>query len=136
MGVLLVLNPYCGDDFGCSFRVYDCNKFCEMEVRVMTDREKLIAIVKTAPFEGQVLDYWWFEEKIAKITDHLIANGVVVREKGEWKPVKYNAHCSCGKSYGTYHYECQVCHRVSYAQPYGLNFCPNCGADMRRRENG
>lgn len=64
-------------------------------------------------------------------------NRYVVREKGEWKPVKYNAHCSCGKSYGTYHYECQVCHRVSYAQPYGLNFCPNCGADMRKEnDNG
>lgn len=73
---------------------------------------------------------------IGHMADYLIANGVVVREKGEWKPVKYNAHCSCGKSYGTYHYECQVCHRVSYAQPYGLNFCPNCGADMRKGENG
>lgn len=94
----------------------------------MTDREKLITLIQTAV--NGCSSYW-----ARMIADYLIANGVVVREKGEWKPVKYNAHCSCGKSYGTYHYECQVCHRVSYAQPYGLNFCPNCGADMRRREN-
>ena len=50
---------------------------------------------------------------------------------GLWEPVKYNAHCSCGKSYGTYHYLCSACNRIAYAQPYGLNFCPNCGADMR-----
>ena len=49
---------------------------------------------------------------------------------GRWKPVKYNAHCSCGKSYGTYHYLCSACNRISYAQPYGLNYCPNCGAHM------
>lgn len=49
---------------------------------------------------------------------------------GRWKPVKYNAHCSCGKSYGTYHYLCSACNRIAYAQPYGLNYCPNCGARM------
>lgn len=41
-------------------------------------REKLIEILKQAPFEGQVLDYWWREEKIARIADHLIANGVTI----------------------------------------------------------
>jgi hypothetical protein len=50
--------------------------------------------------------------------------------RGKWKPVKYTAHCSCGRSYETYHYSCSACNHISYAQPYGLNYCPNCGAKM------
>lgn len=49
---------------------------------------------------------------------------------GKWTPVKYNAHCSCGKSYGTYHFLCSACNHIAYSQPYGLNYCPNCGAKM------
>ena len=49
---------------------------------------------------------------------------------GRWKPVKYNAHCSCGKSYETYNYQCSACKRIAYPQPYGLSYCPNCGAKM------
>ena len=48
-------------------------------------REKLIDILKQAPFEGKVLDEWWLEEKIKAIADYLIANGVTVRE---WISVK------------------------------------------------
>ena len=50
----------------------------------MNVREKLIEILKQAPFEGKVLDEWWWEEKIKMIADHLIANGVTVQE---WIPV-------------------------------------------------
>lgn len=46
----------------------------------MDVREKLIEILKQAPFEGKVLDEWWFEEKIKRIADHLIAHGVTVQE--------------------------------------------------------
>ena len=101
-------------------------------------RETLIALIRNTYVSIPPLTYRAVMDDTAAavIADHLLANGVVVREKGEWEPVKYNAHCSCGKSYGTYHYECQVCHRVFYAQPYGLNFCPICGADMRKGENG
>lgn len=64
------------------------------------NRQSLIAIVKTAPFEGQVLDYWWFEEKIAKIADHLIANGVTVQR---WIPVTERLPalipCNAGTAY-------------------------------------
>ena len=51
----------------------------------MDVREKLIDILKQAPFEGKVLDEWWLEEKIKAIADHLIANGVTVQE---WISVK------------------------------------------------
>ena len=50
----------------------------------MNVREKLVEILKQAPFEGKVLDEWWWEEKINRIADHLIRNGVTVQE---WIPV-------------------------------------------------
>ena len=50
----------------------------------MDVREKLVEILKQAPFEGKVLDEWWWEEKIRRIADHLISNGVTVQE---WIPV-------------------------------------------------
>ena len=46
----------------------------------MDVREKLVEILKQAPFEGKVLDEWWWEEKIRIIADHLINNGVTVQE--------------------------------------------------------
>ena len=45
----------------------------------MDVREKLVEILKQAPFEGKVLDEWWWEEKIKRIADHLIRNGVTVQ---------------------------------------------------------
>lgn len=50
----------------------------------MDVREKLMEILKQAPFEGKVLDEWWWEEKIRIIADHLISSGVTVQE---WIPV-------------------------------------------------
>ena len=51
----------------------------------MDVREKLVEILKQAPFEGKVLDEWWWEEKIKRIADHLLSNGVTVQE---WISVK------------------------------------------------
>ena len=36
--------------------------------------------MKQAPFDGKVLDEWWWEEKIKRIADHLISSGVTVQE--------------------------------------------------------
>lgn len=52
-----------------------------------------------------------------------------VREnvRGEWiKPIYRGDVLSYGKAY----YECDQCHKVAF---FGneMNFCPNCGADMR-----
>lgn len=62
-------------------------------------REKLIEVLKTAPFEGQILDYWWFEEKIARFADYLIANGVTIKVgscKGcKWENRKRPQRCNC-----------------------------------------
>lgn len=46
----------------------------------MDVRKKLVEILKQAPFEGKVLDEWWFEEKILKIANHLIRNSVTAQE--------------------------------------------------------
>ena len=54
---------------------------------------------------------------------------------GKWEPVRYTTHCSCGKSYETYHFLCTACNHVAYAQPYGLKYCPNCGAKMDKEVN-
>ena len=46
----------------------------------MDVREKMVDILKQAPFEGKVLDEWWWEEKIKRIAEHIISNGVTVQE--------------------------------------------------------
>ena len=58
------------------------------------------------------------------IVDHLIANGVVVREKGEWDD-----------SYDGITPYCTACGRSHRGMNRTPNFCPNCGADMRKGEN-
>ena len=52
---------------------------------------------------------------------------------GHWTAVKYIRHCNCDKASNSieeYMHKCSVCNRVAHWQPYGLNYCPNCGAKM------
>ena len=50
----------------------------------MTDREKLIELLKgNLPYHSNEVAYW-SDEHIGALADHLISNGVVVRE---WIPV-------------------------------------------------
>lgn len=61
-----------------------------------------------------------YDEEIEHIADHLIANGVTIRERGEWK---VNTYCSrCG-----YFAEDDEGNIVMSFD----DFCPSCGADMR-----
>ena len=96
----------------------------------MDVRENLVEILKQAPFEGRVLDEWWFEEKIKKIADHLISNGVMVQECGYWVSL-----IDCANA-GVY---CSVCHKKVYKEYYAWcnrknklrsDYCPHCGAKM------
>ena len=96
----------------------------------MDVREKLVEILKQAPFEGRVLDEWWFEEKIKKIADHLISNGVTVQECGYWVSLT-----DCANA-GVY---CSLCHKKVYKEDYAWcnrknklrsDYCPHCGAKM------
>lgn len=95
----------------------------------MTDREKLIALV----YEGKMkrIDICANNDDCslcerdadgeyccdAVVADHLIASGVVVREKGEWTADGLCSVCGCD---------------IPVMED---NFCPNCGADMRKGEN-
>ena len=96
----------------------------------MDVREKLVEILKQAPFEGRVLDEWRFEEKIKKIADHLISNGVTVQECGYWVSLT-----DCANA-GVY---CSVCNKKVYKEDYAWcnrknklrsDYCPHCGAKM------
>ena len=89
----------------------------------MTNREKLIEVLRVLIFHHELVD------PTEALADYLLDNGVVVREKGEWErviPTKSAAKWSNKVA-------CSVCHRGAYVR---YNFCPNCGADMRKRENG
>ena len=59
--------------------------------------------------------------------DHLIANGVTVRAKGEWES-------RMDKSGWLNYYACSLCGQCLADDDW--NFCPNCGADMRGKEDG
>ena len=93
----------------------------------MTDREKLIRALD-ALLSVYRFDAWENSDKIAA---NLIANGVVVREKGEW----------IGKEEKLWNLEQPLvtaweCSKCGVFGHYTQDFCPNCGADMRKGENG
>ena len=88
----------------------------------MSDKEKLIELIG----EGV---YWCTSEDIA---DHLITNGVVVREKGEWE-IRVD-------DFDNEYMWCPICYEEFYDGDNDTvdrtpNFCHNCGADMRKGEN-
>lgn len=89
---------------------------------MMNDREKLIDLIAS---------YMEFVRTATpkEMATYLIANGVVVRERGEWLHSKRVAFAQ----------ECSVCGGVVYWDECGCrhdyDFCPNCGADMRKGEN-
>ena len=91
----------------------------------MADREKLIALLTESKILCDYCGDYGASYCIQAIADHLLANGVVVREKGEWV---YDHWCE---------FKCSKCGALSKTEPRGEeNFCPNCGADMRKGENG
>ena len=104
----------------------------------MADREKLIELLKNIPqvnhaqaaVEG--LDYVF-----GCAADHLIANGVTVRERGRWEDkheIKSFRHTNIPVVQCS---ECEVyfCDIINNHH-YMYHFCPNCGADMRGEEDG
>ena len=108
----------------------------------MTNREKLISLLMEAMEEGEkeclstancpdcraYEKYSRDECGLALSALHLIANGVVIREKGEWVEflnIAYDGSCN-GSTY-----KCPKCSEI-YSDVEDMNFCPNCGADMRK----
>ena len=91
----------------------------------MNDKEKLRELIDS--FDVKCAPIYGFRHYLA---DHLIANGVVVREKGEWVLGHVEpGYCTPG---GNRPWICPKCGSViswRLDKPTE-NFCPNCGADM------
>ena len=90
------------------------------------EREKLIELL----IESEKEVYWVCHERYAieKQADRLIANGVVVRDKGEWDIRIDDYDCE--------YMVCSVCNTDFFdgandTVDYKPDFCPVCGSDMR-----
>ena len=83
--------------------------------------------------EGKVLDGWAFFFKAYLDSEPTID---IDRLKGEWIDKGWKGDWQFetdGRGNCWYEYECSEC---GYIKRGGKsNFCPNCGADMREREN-
>lgn len=81
----------------------------------MTDKEKLTELLESVDYHQRLYPDTY--------VDHLIANGVAVREKGEWVETEEGTICS-------------ECHEHPFEDGYYAianyngDFCPNCGAKM------
>jgi hypothetical protein len=90
---------------------------------MQTDRDRLIELLRKsgASFENALPE---------EIADYLLANGVIVQQQGKWKIKRDDCDfeymmCSCCKE----DFFPEGC--VVEITP---NFCPNCGAKMKERE--
>lgn len=116
----------------------------------MTDREKLIELLDDIQLRGEdFTDYEIYGMRLPNtvsnedVADHLITNGVTVRERGRWvHPKGYVVSngflCSeCGHEEAS-HYPinprpggcCQADEHGNFFHPPKKNFCSNCGAKM------
>lgn len=125
-----------------------------------TDREKLINWIRNTYVSNSPYTYKATVDDTADavIADMLIANGVVVREKGEWEEGEWTGEVRCyyrNRDYGNRSHLCEhtplncgTCHMneaknkrakkcpvCGKQQMSKTNFCPNCGADMRGNKN-
>lgn len=102
----------------------------------MTDREKLIELLKSDPCpsplmcEGKSCKYHTEKDCfVERFADYLLSHGVVVREKGEWIPLKDMVK-------GDTIYHCSKCWtKTGKRRRKRYNFCPSCGADMRGEQH-
>ena len=122
----------------------------------MTDREKLIELLSVNTCPNAICNFCEHfknshaceKHKKEVIADHLIANGVTVRERGRWvHPKGYVVSngflCSeCGHEEASYHPInprpggcCKADEHGNFFHPPKKNFCSNCGADMRGNED-
>lgn len=58
------------------------------------------------------------------LADHLIANGVTIRERGEWV-------CEWKSTFPQYEPDQYRCSNCGCIKNLKYSFCPNCGADLR-----
>lgn len=89
----------------------------ERLTKIITEKPELLQNLNISP------------RKLLLFVEHLENNNVVVREKGEWVEGKKE---TLFRKQGNY--ICSNC--KSHTGIVKFNFCPNCGADMRKKENG
>lgn len=82
-------------------------------------KQRLIELLIDADIATQEAEITGYQEAMAHIAYYLIANGVTIRERGEWR-----INCD-----GYYPY-CPKCMREPESGKM-TDFCPHCGADMR-----
>lgn len=87
----------------------------------MADREKMIALVRGTP------DVMVWPDAGEKIADHFIANGVVVREKGEWQ---YTGDIDEDGNIQAYCSACGAGDKHATSMVGKVPYCWKCGADM------
>lgn len=88
---------------------------CLEKGKTMSDRERLIEILKTPIFPHEAVD------PVEAVADYLIDSGVVVQKHGRWENYPSRAYRRCS-----------VC-KVEFDKPkfnVRANHCPNCGAKM------
>lgn len=66
------------------------------------------------------------EEKAEKVANRIMKAGLIREEKQQRWYLLFNALD------GTPRYRCPVCKEIEWKK---TNFCPNCGADMRGKED-
>lgn len=94
-------------------------------------RQRLIELIdkKVALIDLNDSSAIWTIERFEELSDYLIANGVTIREQGEWTGMDGDTCSRCG------HNLSEIMDADSY---YAIGFdireiiaCPFCGADMR-----
>lgn len=94
----------------------------EREIQMTQEelKQRLIELLMNKPY-----GYSTYEE----FADYLLANGVTIRERGEWVRQDGHRKCSkCGKS--APYWQTGTVFATTYVQAK-TDFCPHCGADMR-----
>lgn len=91
----------------------------------MTNRDKLAALLRVKIYPRAGVDY------ADVVAEYLDDSDVVVQETGKWERVFHRA-VPTDKEMKMIVW-CSICGRSHSDKS---NFCPNCGADMRKGENG
>ena len=104
----------------------------------MADYIDRLAVLRAVFNEGYVnkldLGYMPHNKAFREIIEQIPAADVQSIKRGEWTNAiitgddLYNTH---GMLYQIRGYVCNCCHKFSLAR---FNFCPNCGANMRKED--
>ena len=99
----------------------------------MTDRDRLIELLKASVYGNIDEGFYGPELNFENVADHLLANGVIVQQQGEWKTTQEplgwkDVECV----------ECSACHESWICDEENdfefykefWKYCPNCGARM------